>query len=75
MSWPALAFRLDSLGLVVVCNRLLGGAAFVMMVQTAHFTNLDHLTFCGRLYSSGLRGVFAERQVSSPLMVISSSTP
>ena len=50
---------------------LLGGPAFVMMVQATHFANLDYLTFGGRLYTSGLRSVLAERQVSSPLMVIS----
>ncbi len=35
-----------------------GGAAFVVMLQTAHFTNLHHSTLCWRLYSSGLRCVF-----------------
>ena len=50
---------------------VLGGAAFVVMMQTAHFTNLHHSTLGWRLYSSGLRCVFAERQVSSPPMVIS----
>ena len=49
---------------------VLRGAAFVVMMQTAHFTNLDHGTLCGRLYSSGLRRVFVKRQVSSPPMVI-----
>jgi hypothetical protein len=52
------------------CWRLIGcvlrGAAFVVVMQTAHFTNLDHGALCWRLYSSGLRRVFAERQVSSP---------
>ena len=50
---------------------VLGDAALVVMMQTAHFTNLDHSTLCWRLYSSGLRCVFVERQVSSPPMVIS----
>src|SRR5215831_17444190 len=49
----------------------LGGTAFVVMMQTAHFTKFHHSTLCWRLYSSGLRCVFVERQVSSPLMVIS----
>src|SRR6516164_6361512 len=48
---------------------VLGGAAFVVMMQTAHFTKLHHSTLGWRLYSSGLRCVFAERQVSSPPMV------
>ena len=51
--------------------RVLGGAAFVVMMQTAHFTKFHHSTLCWRLYSSGLRCVFVERQVSSPPMVIS----
>ena len=50
---------------------VLGGAAFVVMMQTAHFTKFHHSTLCWRLYSSGLRCVFVERQVSSPPMVIS----
>src|SRR5262249_50296905 len=50
---------------------VLGGAAFAVTMQTAHFTNLDHRTLCWRLYSSRLRCVFAQRQVSSPPMVIS----
>ena len=40
---------------------VLGDAAFVVMMQTAHFTKLDHSTLCWRLYSSGLRCVFVER--------------
>src|SRR4051794_33426567 len=44
-------------------------AAFVMMVQTTHFANLNNVAFSGRLGSSGLRGVFAERKVSAPAMV------
>lgn len=51
---------------------VLGGPAFVMMVKTTDFANLDHLAFCGSLHSSGLRGVLAERQVSTPVMVIGS---
>ena len=51
--------------------RVLGSAAFVVMMQTAHFTMLHHSTLCWRLYSSRLRCVFVERQVSSPPMVIS----
>jgi hypothetical protein len=55
---------------------VLGDAAFVVMMQTAHFTNLDHSTLCWWLYSSGLRCVFVERQVSSPPMVqLSNKTP
>ena len=50
---------------------VLRGAAFVVMMQTAHFTNLYHGTLRGGLYSSGLWCVFAERQVSSPPTVIS----
>ena len=37
----------------------LGGSAFVMMVQTAHFRQLDYFAFAKRFYSSCLRGVFA----------------
>ena len=51
---------------------VLGSPAFVMMVKTTDFADLDHLAFCGSLHSSGLRGVFAERQVSAPVMVIGS---
>jgi len=40
---------------------VLGSPAFVMMMKTTDFANLDHLAFGGSLYSSGLRGVFAER--------------
>ena len=42
-----------------------------MMVQAAHFTNLDYLAFGGGLHPSESRGVLGERQMSSPLMVIS----
>ena len=42
-----------------------------MMVQAAHFTNLDYFAFGGRLHRSESRGVLGERQMSSPLMVIS----
>ena len=38
-------------------NRVLGGAALVVMVQATDFANFDHLSFLGRLYSPGLRGV------------------
>src|SRR3982750_830724 len=41
-----------------------------MVVETTDFTNLDHLTFCGRLCSSELGGVFAQRQMSTPAVVI-----
>src|SRR3982750_4516222 len=41
-----------------------------MMVQTTDFTNLDHLTFGAGLCSSELRGVFAERKMSAPAVVI-----
>jgi hypothetical protein len=37
-----------------------------MMVQSTDFTNFDDLTFSGRLGSSELRSVFAERQMSAP---------
>jgi hypothetical protein len=40
---------------------LLGGATFVMMVQSTDFANLEHLAFGDRLYSPGLRGILAER--------------
>ena len=40
---------------------VLASPAFVMVVKTTDFANLDHLAFGGSLYSSGLRGVFAER--------------
>jgi hypothetical protein len=43
---------------VVLCS-----AAFLMMVQTTHFANLNNVAFSGCLCSSRLRGVFAERQV------------
>jgi hypothetical protein len=56
---------------VLASDRIvLGDAAFVVMMQTAHFTKLHYSTLCWRLYSSRLRCVFAERQVSSPPMVI-----
>jgi hypothetical protein len=42
-----------------------------MMVQAAHFTNLDYFAFGGRLHPSESRGVLGERQMSSPVMVIS----
>jgi hypothetical protein len=58
---PVLAFDRLKLG---------GGAAFVMMVQPTDFTNFDHLTFGGRLSSSEERGVFAERQMSAPVVVV-----
>jgi hypothetical protein len=32
-----------------------GGAAFLVMMQTAHFTKLHHSTLRWTLYSSGLR--------------------
>jgi hypothetical protein len=48
----------------------LGGPAFVMMVQSAGFSNFDDLTFSGRLGSSELRSVFAERQMRAPTVVI-----
>src|SRR3982751_3898524 len=41
-----------------------------MVVETTDFTNLDHLTFGAGLCSSELRGVFAERQMSAPAVVI-----
>jgi len=41
-----------------------------MMVQTTHFANFNNVAFYGHLCSSRLRGVFAERQVSAPVMVI-----
>src|SRR5262245_32799892 len=59
---------------LIRCWRLvgcvLGGAAFVLMMQTAHFTTLHHSTLSWRLYASGLWCVFAEGQVISPLVVI-----
>ena len=50
---------------IVLC-----GAAFVMMVQTTYFANLNNIAFCGHLCSSRLPRIFAERQVSAPVMVI-----
>jgi hypothetical protein len=41
-----------------------------MMVQSTGFSNFDDLTFSGRLGSSELRSVFAERQMSAPTVVI-----
>src|SRR5687767_8425239 len=41
-----------------------------MMVQTTHFANFNNIAFYGHLSSSRLRRVFAERQVSAPVMVI-----
>jgi len=41
-----------------------------MVVPSTDFTNLDHLAFWGGLCSSEWRGVFAEREMSAPLMVI-----
>src|SRR5262245_50665962 len=46
-----------------------GGSAFVVMMQTSQFANLDHATFVGSLCSSPLWSVFAERQMSAPVMV------
>jgi hypothetical protein len=54
----------------VVSSIELGGPAFVMMVQSAGFSNFDDLTFSGRLGSSELRSVFAERQMRAPTVVI-----
>jgi hypothetical protein len=48
-----------------------GGLTFVVMMQASHFREFDHTSFCGPLYPSGLGRVFAERQVSSPLVTIS----
>ena len=55
-------FRLDVNGL--------GGSAFVTVVQTAHCRHLDYFALGDELYSSCFRGVFAQRQMSSPVMVI-----
>src|SRR5688572_8697594 len=41
-----------------------------MMVQPTHFANLHDVAFCGRLNSSRLRSVLAEREVSAPGMVV-----
>jgi hypothetical protein len=41
-----------------------------MVMETTDFTNLDHLTFSAGLRSSELRGVFAERQMCAPAVVI-----
>jgi hypothetical protein len=46
---------------IVGVGSLSGGSAFVMVVQTTDFGNLDYFTVGARLYSSGLRGVFAQR--------------
>jgi hypothetical protein len=51
---------------------VLGGPAFVVMMETTDFANLDHLASCWSMDSSGLRGVLAERQVSAPVMIIGS---
>jgi hypothetical protein len=40
-----------------------------MMMQTAKFRRLDDFTVSDRLYASWFRGIFAQRQVSSPMMV------
>ena len=39
---------------------LSGCSAFVMMVQTTDFANLEHLAFGGRLYFPGLRGILGK---------------
>jgi len=54
-----LGFRLD-------VNGILGGPAFVTVVQTAHCRHLDYFALGDELYSSGFRGVFTQRQMSSP---------
>ena len=41
-----------------------------MMVQAAHFTNLDYLAFGGGLHPSVSRGVIGERLMSSAVMVL-----
>jgi len=41
-----------------------------MLVETTHLANLGNFTFGGRLDSPESRSIFAERQVSSPWMVI-----
>ena len=51
---------------------LSGGPAFVVMMQATDFANFDHRHLRREFVSpSALRCVFGERQVSSPVMVIS----
>jgi hypothetical protein len=40
-----------------------------MMVEATDFADLDHLAFCRSLCFSKLRGLFAQREMSAPLMV------
>jgi hypothetical protein len=41
----------------------------VTVVQTAHCGPLDYFALGDELYSSGFRGVFAQRQMRSPVGV------
>jgi hypothetical protein len=47
-----------------------GGAAFVAMMQTAHFREGDDLAGRGRLYTARLWAILVERKMSSGLMMI-----
>jgi hypothetical protein len=47
-----------------------GSSAFIMMIQTADLRRFDNCTVGVRLYSSCVRGVFVQQQVSSPTMII-----
>jgi hypothetical protein len=47
-----------------------GDSPLVMMVQTTDFGHLDDFAGRGRLYSSRLRSVLPQRQMSSPVTVI-----
>ena len=47
-----------------------GSAALVVMVQPTDLRDLDDRTHTGRVDGSGLRGVFAEREMRSRLVVI-----
>ena len=52
------------------CDRMSGNSAFVVMMQPTDFPNFDNFTFVGSLYLSALWGVFAQRQMSAPAMVV-----
>ena len=47
-----------------------GSASFVMMMQAAHLSPFDHLSLLSQLRPPWLWGVFAERKMRPPMMVI-----
>ena len=47
-----------------------GNSAFVVMMQATHFRNFDDFAFVGSLYQPALWCVFAQRQMSTPAMVV-----